>query len=333
MMNVKGLFASTANYLGFLDVYAYLRRKITKSQVAILMYHRVSPKQDDWSFERLSPKNFEMQMKYFCRNYEIISLNDLVQYIKQEKPFPKKAVVITFDDGYKDNYLYAYPILKKYRIPATIFLTSGHIGRGDLFWWDKVSYIVQHTKINQLDLDEFGNYPLQSKSEKFEATSTITENLKKLPDKKKNLLIEELLITSGVEIPIDLGKEFILSWNEVIEMSNNGIDFGAHTVTHPILTNLSLPQIEWELIQSKKEIERMTGKQITTFAYPNGNFNTEISKLLKKNGFTCAVTTIPKLVRPKDHIYELGRIESGKEFCKTKVVLSGAWDDITNILK
>ena len=117
-MDVKGLLAAVANHSRFLDAYGFVRRKLTKSQVAILIYHRVSPKQDTWSLEPLSPQSFEMQMKYFCQNYEIISLDGLVECIKQGKPLPEKAVVITFDDGYKDNYCYARPILKKYHVPA-----------------------------------------------------------------------------------------------------------------------------------------------------------------------------------------------------------------------
>ena len=114
-------------------------------------------------------------------------------FIQQGKSLPEKAVVITFDDGYKDNYLYAYPILKKHRIPATIFLATGHIDTGKLFWWDKVSYVIRHTNVGQLNLGELGTYSVQSDLDRFHTNFIITEGLKKLPNVRKNLLIEKLL--------------------------------------------------------------------------------------------------------------------------------------------
>ncbi|MFC2002761.1 polysaccharide deacetylase family protein [Chloroflexota bacterium] len=331
-MEIQELAAATANRLGFLDAYSFLRRKLTKSQVAILMYHRVCPLKNNWGLEPISPQDFESQIEYFCRNYEILPLGELVQYVQQKNSFPEKAVVITIDDGYKDNYLYAYPILRRYHIPATVFLTTGHIGKGNLFWFDKVSYIIQHTTVNQISLDELGSYSLQSELDKSHAGLIITERLKRLPEERKNLLIEKLLSISGVDIPVDLGKELILSWDEIKEMSSGGIHFGAHSVNHPILTNMPLEQAEWEIAQSKKDIEEKLGKEVTAFSYPNGDFSSEIAKFIKESGFTCAVSVLPsKLISSQNSPYELSRIGM-KEFNKFKVIFSGLWEDLQGIL-
>lgn len=124
----------TADRLGLLDAYGFLRRKLTRSRVAILMYHGFCPAKDSWSLEPVSPREFEKEMEYFSRNYELLSLDQLAEYMRQGKTLPGKAMVMTFDDGYKDNYPYAYPVLKKYHILATVFLTAGHIGSDRLFW-------------------------------------------------------------------------------------------------------------------------------------------------------------------------------------------------------
>lgn len=333
-MNIKSVVASIFSYLGFLDAYGFVRRKLTKSQVAILMYHRVSPVKDNWSLEPLSPQEFEKQIEYFCRNYEIVPLERLASCIHQGNALPERAMVITLDDGYKDNYLYAYPVLKKYHVPATIFLTTGHIGTDKLFWDGKVSYIVNNSNITQLDLDELGRFSFSSATDKHQAGLKIVEKLKKLPNEKKNALIEKLVSICGIEIPPGLAKDFILSWEEVKEMSSGGIAFGAHTVNHPILTNLPLKQAKWEITQSKRDIEERLGKEVTTFAYPNGDFNAGVVELVQKAGFSCAVSVLPgKLISLKDNPYCLSRIGAIEDFNKLKVLLCGLWGDLQGILR
>jgi len=334
MWEVKGLVAAVANHLGFLDSYAFLRREVTKSQVAILLYHRTCPEKGNWSLGALTPQGFEKQMEYLCRNYEMLALEELVHCIQRRKPLPRKAVVVTFDDGYRDSYLYAYPILKRNHIPLTMFLSTGYIGSIDkLFWWDKVSYLIWHAAVKEVDLDELGSYSLQSKPDKLHARHIITERLKKLSDQRKNLLIEKLHHISGVEIPAGLGRELILTWDEVREMSNNGIIFGAHSVNHPVLTNLPLERAKWEIIHSKKDIEEKLGKEVTAFSYPNGDFGPELVKFIKGSGFSCAVTAgSSKLVASKDDPYELSSIGPGEDLNKSEAMLCGLWGDFENTL-
>lgn len=327
------LVIRAADCLGFLDGYSFLRGCLGRSRVAILMYHRVGDAhKHPWCLSPISTQGFRNQARYLCQKYEMMSLDKLTQYIQEKRSLPKKAVVITFDDGYKDNYLNAYPILKKCNIPATIFLTTGHIGTGDLFWWDKVGYVIQNTVLERFELDGLGMYPLQSIGDRLRAISTIERRLKQLSESEKNLLIEKLVTMSGVDIPPNLGNDLILSWNEVREMSDNGIAFGAHTVTHAILTKLSLEQAKKEIIKSKWSIEEKLNHAITTFAYPGGeptDLNSDIKEILKESGFACAVTAAPpRLVNPGMDLYELGRIGVGESFDIFRLSLSGLWSDL-----
>jgi len=332
-MEMKALAASCANHSGFLDAYEFLRRKLTESQIAILMYHRVAPKNDNWSLEPLDPQSFRKQIEYLCQRYEILPLDKLVQYIRVGKSFPEKAIVITFDDGYKDNFHYAYPILMKYHVPATIFLTTGHIDTDKLFWWDKVSYILQHTCVEKIILDELGSHSLRSESDRLRVRSIVIERMKELPQERKEQLINKLISISGVEFPSGLGESLILSWNEIRKMDDNGISFGAHTVNHPCLVNLHLEQAKWEIIQSKKEIEKELGKEVSAFSYPNGDLSLELVEFIKESGFSCAVSILPgKLIRYRDNPYKLSRIGGCDDFDKFKVVSSGLWGDLQNIL-
>lgn len=303
------------------------------SRVAILAYHRVGDATKyPWCFSPISTQDFQNQLRYLCQKYDIVPLDKLTQCVQDKKPFPQKAVVITFDDGYKDNYLNAYPLLKRYNVPATIFLTTGHIDTGNLFWWDKVGYVIQNTALERFQLGELGTYPLRSTDDRLRAISSVRKRLKKLPEREKNLLIKKLVSMLGIDIPPNLGKELILTWNEVREMSDNGIAFGAHTVTHVILTKLPVEQAKKEIIESKRHIEERLNRAVTTFAYPNGeptDFNSDIKAILKESGFACAVTTFPsRFVTPGMDLYELGRIGLGGNFDVFKLCLSGLWPDL-----
>jgi peptidoglycan/xylan/chitin deacetylase (PgdA/CDA1 family) len=324
----KKLAGAVVNHLGVLDTYAFLKSKHIGSQVVIITYHRISDKKDDWYTEKLSPESFERQVEYICQNYEILSLNALISYILEKKTLPKKAATITLDDGYKDNYVYAYPILRRYHVPATMFLATGHVGTADLFWWDKVRYVVEHTKVERIRLAEAGDYVLESALDRRVAGYTISQRLRNLSEQRKNLLVEELLNVAGVDIPSGLGKELILSWNEVRKMSGEGIDFGAHTVSHPILTELPLGLARREIVESKKHIEEAIGKPANFFSYPSGIFNDEIVKIVSESGFVGAVTTNPKWITPRTNPYKLGRMAVSQDYNLFRVILSGLAGDL-----
>jgi peptidoglycan/xylan/chitin deacetylase (PgdA/CDA1 family) len=333
---MKRLIASVANHSGLVDAYSCLRRLATW-HAAILFYHRVGYKGTLSSLSQRAGPEFESQIRYLSKAYEVLPLDKLAEYVQGRETLPRKAVAITFDDGYKDNYIYAYPILKKYGVPATIFLTTGYIDSGNLFWFDKVTYVIQNTCLKALELGELGTYSLRSNSDRLQAISRITARLKELLDERKNLLVKNLVRMSGVDIPANLGKEVILSWDQVREMSDNGIAFGAHSVTHPILTKMPLEQARREVIESKRHIEEKIGKSVTTFSYPNGeptDFNDDIKEILKENGFTCAVTGAPRrLVTLEADLYELGRIKPGRNLDTLKLSLSGLYPDLKSILR
>lgn len=297
------------------------------------MYHRVCPDKDSWSLAPLSPRDFEKQLEYFRRNFELMSLDQLAQCIRRRRNLPEKAVVITLDDGYKDNYLYAYPLLKKYRIPATIFLSTGYVGNDRLFWYDEVRYIISSAPVVQLRLEELGSFSLRTEPARYRAGFIVSEKLKSLPDGRKNALIEELTSICRVSIPPGLGQDFVLSWDEVRAMSKAGISFGAHTVNHPVLSNLPLQRAKWEIAQSKRDIEEQLGKEVTAFSYPNGDLSPEIVRLVAESGFSCAVCVSPsKLISRKDSPYRLNRIAGLENFDKSKVMLCGFWGDLQGIL-
>jgi peptidoglycan/xylan/chitin deacetylase (PgdA/CDA1 family) len=331
-MDIKGLFTATANALYFLDAYSFFRRKITKSQVAILTYHRVCPEIESWYSVPVTPQALEQQIQYIRHHFKVISLDELARYIERRDALPEKSIAVTFDDGYKDIYTYAYPILKKYSIPATIFLTTSNITRKSIFWWDKVGYSIRNTKNTQFNLDEIGEFSLQPKSNKYRATYNIVDKLKELSEEKRNFLIDKLIEQCQVNISPDLGRELILTWDDIKEMSHNGISFSSHSVNHQFLTKIPLESAKYEISQSKRDIEEKLGGQVTAFAYPFGDFNPELVNFVKEAGYKCAVSVSPgKLISIEDDTYKLPRILSIQNFSKFKTMVCGLWGDLVTV--
>ena len=331
---MEGLFLSAASHLGLFNGYAFLRT-LSKPQVAILMYHRVGIHKDFSVVPVVSPQDFEDQLGCLCREFELMPLDKLAHCIQSKKGLPKRAVVLTFDDGYKDNHTYAYPILKKYNVPVTIFLATGHIGTDNPFWWDQVAYVVNQLTPPILGLDELGAYVLRSDG-RLKTIPEILERLKKLENERRELLIERLMTGVGVQLPTNLGKQLILSWDNVREMSDGGIAFGAHSVTHPVLTKLTPAQAEYQILQSKKDIEEKVNRAVTAFCYPfgrSGDFDGDIKRIVRKSGVTCAVTAMPGMIAPAMDVYDLPRIDASCDSNRFKACLSGLCPDLISVLR
>lgn len=329
MPKMKGLGASLLNGVRFFDAYAHLKRSRVGSQAVIAMYHRVSSDIDDWSISsQVIRRSFESQMQYLRQNYEIISLDELLGALQHRKSLPKKAIAITFDDGYRDNYLNAFPILRKYRIPATFFLTTGYIGVGKPFWWDTVGYLIYNATVRRLELDELGTFSMTSTSDRRRTALTIEDKLERLPEERKNEQIKKLADICRAEIPADLGRQLVLSWDEVEEMQREGAQFGAHSVTHSVLTNLPLAQARWEIRQSKEDLEKRLREEVRFFSYPAGQYSSEIVKIVEENGYAGAATSDWLWITAESDPYRLGRIPMMEDRSKNAALLSGFVGDL-----
>lgn len=278
----------------------------------ILNYHRVNNFNDPFTIDSVNAVDFENQIKYIAKYYNILSLEDIYYRITANKYLPKKSVAITFDDGYEDNYIYAYKILKKYDLPATIFLTVDCIDSQIPLWFDNVLSAFKITDkkyfISPIDEESFN---ISDADKKLYAAHKTLEKLKKMNNeqRKKSIahIIKELNVSSKDELS---NHSKLLNWEQIKEMSCSKISFGSHTMTHPILSNLSLSDIEWELKASKKIIEQHIGKEVGFLAYPNGkssDYNETAIQLANQIGYKAAVTTLPNPNNPSTDFYNWGR--------------------------
>lgn len=272
----------------------------------ILCYHRIHD--DNHSYLRPTKvSDFERQMRYLKKVYHPVPLEQIVQHIQDGGPLPKKSVAITFDDGYRDNYENAYPILRKYGLPATIFLTTGYVGTGEIPWWDGVYYLLNQAKKGTIVSRRLGDFKLNAPFDK-RSIQKVVFSLKQLDEKERNLAMSDFAETLSLPLFFrTLKNDLMLSWDEVREMSNNAISFGGHTLTHPLLTRIPKGHAQKEIELPKQIIEEQISKSVTTFAYPSGDFDPQIGKMVKDAGYSAAVSVIPGYNRKRTDIYALRR--------------------------
>jgi peptidoglycan/xylan/chitin deacetylase (PgdA/CDA1 family) len=283
---------------------------IEMQKVLILCYHRVND--DNHSYLRPAKvEDFERQMQYLSRVYNPVSLEQIVQHLQDGTPLLPKSIAITFDDGYRDNYENAYPILKRYSIPATIFLTTSYIGTGKIPWWDKVYYLLSQVKNGAFASSVLGGTALNTSFGK-KSIDRVVRMINRLDDEGRNRTIADF--ASQLDLTDDNPpnssknhKDLMLAWEEVREMSDNGISFGGHTLTHPLLTYIPPQQAEREIYLSKKIIEEQIAKPVITFSYPVGNFDASIERMVKDAGYSAAVSMTPGYNRSDTNIYALKR--------------------------
>ncbi|MDP1853771.1 MAG: polysaccharide deacetylase family protein [Candidatus Omnitrophota bacterium] len=257
----------------------------------IFMYHRVNDGNHN-IFSGLDIGILEKQIKALKRYFKFVTLSEFVGLINNSD---KPLTVITFDDGYKNTFTNAFPILKKNNLPATVFLTTGVIDNDDIIWTDKLS-MLKRTDAASLE--------------------KLKTELKNVPNSDKENRIKQWESCPGIDYKSIPEAEKMLSWDEVKIMAKEpNIEFGAHTVNHLILTKVNKEEAEKEIIDSKQKIETELSRKITAFCYPNGqagDFNEAVIEILRENGFTCAVTTIEGKIKKDDNNFALKRISLGE---------------------
>lgn len=288
--------------------------RVTGSKYVILCYHRVAS--GGFPFiSSVTPQAFEAQMRFLRERYRIVSLEDLCLELK--KPAASgQAVAVTFDDGYRDLYNSAFAILKRYRIPATIFLIANSMETGQVAWYDRI-FLATHVypgKTLALELDKPREFELTSPRSRQLAATHIVATLRRLPDERRRECCAAL--ERIVELPAEELAERMLTWDQVREMQQEGIAFGSHTVTHPVVSRLEATAAEEELRESKQILELRLGKPVKDFAYPFGqpaDCGSDVEDLLRHCGYRSAVTTSRGINSPSSDPYRLLRVQIGEE--------------------
>jgi peptidoglycan/xylan/chitin deacetylase (PgdA/CDA1 family) len=245
-------------------------------------------------------KHLEKELPYLMRNYQILTIDEVIRHLKSGVGFRKPSVAITFDDGYLDNYTLAYPVLKKHGVPATVYLSTGLIGTSQRIWTDQIEFMLLETRKNQFSVPRLlgeKELRIKTKKEKEQVSNGITEALKKRPDAERTEIMRQLF--ESLEINDNHGKNceerVMLNWDEVQKMAKNGITIGSHSHTHPILSRMPIQKGKEEIFESKKIIEENLGIKVKHFAFPNGkeeDFNEELRDYCRDIGFESVASVI-----------------------------------------
>jgi peptidoglycan/xylan/chitin deacetylase (PgdA/CDA1 family) len=303
--------------LGLIDIYGEIHRRVKGDSPSIINYHRIGDDSDIF-LDKLDTQTFERQLQYIEERFEIIPLGELAQLLKIGAQ-GKNYAVITFDDGYKDNYIQALPILRRYGIKATFLLITDVLDRESMLWVDEVRHMIHYSDEGEIWWNE-EQFSLASPVEKEKAVNHIVSSLKS-SDTGNGM--NELRESCGCEAPQDLIESLYMSWDDVEELSEEGHLIGSHTLSHPDLTQLSWKEARREVIESKKRLEKELEVEVDVFAYPFGASNEETERLIESSGYLCGLGTEPGLVRKNPEIFNLRRVPARKNFQVFKAYING----------
>ncbi len=274
---------------------------IRPGRLTVLNYHRVvDPRElgpnSDHSLVSADTVRFTAQMDLVRRFFDVIGSGDLLAWLAGRGTLPDHPMLITFDDGYRDNYQVALPVLRNRDLPAVVFVASDCIENRRPFYWDLAAYCFNHTGQSSLAIPNVGRFDWTDEKECDLCRRGLLQALKQLPEQQKRRIVEQLPQALNVDVPDDAFSDLYMDWEQVRALTAAGVDIGGHTRSHPILSRIPLDQAHREISESKQRIEAEIGKPLRLFAYPNGrseDFNTELEQLVKNIGFNAAFSLIP----------------------------------------
>ena len=275
--------------------------------LSILIYHRVVPQPDPLLPDVVCASEFDWQMAVLSRWFTVMPLRDAAARLRSGT-LPLRAACVTFDDGYADNVTVALPILRRRGLPATFFLATAFIDGGRM-WNDSVIETVRRAQGDALDARclGLGMLPVASIDLRRRAISSLLETTKYLPLEERLRRVEAL----GAGVSRDLPTDLMMTTEQVRTLHANGMDIGAHTVSHPILAKLDPEQAVSEIREGKKRLETIAGAPVTLFAYPNGkpgrDYCAEHVDMVKQLEFEAAVSTAWGVGRAASDPFQLPR--------------------------
>ncbi len=259
----------------------------------VLTYHRVDdPQAHPERYPGLisaTPRDFEQQMSFLAAHYHVVSMQDLLDVFQKGVVLPPRAVLITFDDAYDDFATHAWPTLKRYHLPVTLFVPTAFPDHPErVFWWDRLHEALSSaSECTSVDTP-LGSLPAGTAVQRKQTYRRLRDYLKGLPHAAAMASIKQICDDLGVTG----SRQAVLGWAALRQLASEGVTMGAHTRTHPLLHRVSPDDVRAEVVGSLEDLRHEMGAILPIFAYPSGGFDEQVVQVLKQEGISLACTTI-----------------------------------------
>lgn len=277
----------------------FATRSLSRGSLVVLCYHRIRRRNEpQWLADSLfgpDADGFERQVRWLAHNMHPVSEAEILECFRARKPMPDHSVLVTFDDGYRDNLEIAAPILKAHSVPALYFIPTGLITQRKTGWWDEIAWLIKSTRGGALQAA--GQSAQLPASDPAQTIEFLNRHCKALgTGERMRTFVSELERQCGVgPMPGEAADSALMTWEQIRLLKGYGIDVGAHTVSHPVLSRLGIEQQRQELAASKAELEKNTGRPVSSFAFPFGekdDFGPETKRLAQEAGFELGFSLI-----------------------------------------
>jgi peptidoglycan/xylan/chitin deacetylase (PgdA/CDA1 family) len=260
----------------------------------ILAYHRVAELRDTPTVDSRSvsatPEGFARQMEHLARFYRVVSMPEVLEAVEKGRPLPERAVLITFDDAYADFAEIAWPILKQFRLPVTMFVPTAYPYQPErAFWSDRLYQAFVATSRKETNVSSLGHLLLVPPEQKRRSLRAVQDHVTRIPHCEAMRLVDSVCAELGLS-----GTQggSVLTWKQLRELAREGLTLGSHTRTHTIMTLVTPEQMREEVQGSREDLQREIGACLPIFCYPNGNHNDTVVSVLREQGIRLAFTTL-----------------------------------------
>lgn len=267
--------------------------------LVVLMYHRVLPENDERLLTEqpgmyVRPDTFRMHVRTVRRHFEIVRLSDWIARASSGKSLPPRACAVTFDDGWRDNYEYAYPILREESAPATIFVCSDMVGTAKSFWPERLALLLRAANLPSRCEERERLAWLKPLCPSLDSGTEINVTaIDAAINRAKQRYSDDVLVQKLDEAQVNFPTPALLDWVQLREMVEEGVvDVGSHTRRHVRLSRSTGARIlHDEIVESKRVLEENIGNRVELFCYPNGDVTPQANELVKNSYRGACVTT------------------------------------------